>query len=717
MSNATDKADKKRGSLLVVDDEELNRDLLMRRLQRAGYSVEQASSGSEALAKIQARTYELILLDSMMPGMTGVELLKLLRGTHSTSQLPVIMVTAVAESENVVEALSIGANDYITKPVDFAVALARIRSQLNRKWAEEALLESEERYALAARGTNDGLWDWDFRTGQIYVSPRWKDMLGYGPEDWNDREGGCDPEQWLSRVHHDDQVRLRCDVEAIRKTHGATEFVEELRMLHQDGSWRWMLARGTVLRDADGAAIRMAGSQTDVTRDRAFDALTGLPNRVLFLEMLNRSIDQFRRDGTQAFGVLFLDLDRFKLINDSLGHQAGDELLKVVGRRLHLSLHANESASAPAGLVARMGGDEFAMLLPGVSHPDQARAIATRIQSLVFTPVDLAGRQTFTSGSIGIAIAQNPASSASELLRDADTAMYKAKASGKGGAMIFDAAMRDQALLRFELETDLRLALDRREFEIQYQPKVSLDSGFLVGLEALVRWRHPVRGLIQPDQFIPIAEETGLIVPIGQWVLREACFQLCRWDLDHPTQPPVEMAVNLSVRQIQHADLVDEVRQILEETGLAPQRLQLEVTETLLVEDSMEALSVLWALKALGVGLKIDDFGTGYSSLNYLSHLPFDSIKIDRSFILNMLSDETSLEVVKAIIVLAQSLGKEVVAEGIETKEQLAGLQSLGCGFGQGYFFSRPVDEGVIRQILARGFSEVERSADDEAHV
>lgn len=695
-------------SLLVVDDEELNRDVLSRRLTRAGYRVEMAAGAEEALAKIQQNGYELVLLDSMMPGMTGVDLLQMLRGTYSASELPVIMVTAVHESEKVVEALALGANDYITKPVDFAVALARIQSQLNRKWAEEALRESQERYSLAARGANDGLWDWDFRTERVYLSPRWKEMLGYAADELGEAGPDTDPELWLSRVHREDQVRLRRDLAAIRQTHGANEFVHEHRMLHRDGSWRWFLARGTVLRDREGNAVRMAGSQADVTRDRAFDPLTGLANRVLFLEMLDRALEQLRSDPARIFAVLFLDLDRFKLINDSLGHAAGDKLLKEVGQRLDKAAHANAPARSGDALVARMGGDEFALLLPGVSNSGQAKALAALIQKELCLPVELDGRTAFTSGSIGIALAQpgvadRPGAGAADLLRDADTAMYKAKALGKGVAMVFDQEMRDQAVLRLELETDLRYAMERNEFEVQYQPKVSLTSERLVGLEALLRWRHPVRGMIQPMQFIPIAEETGLIVPIGLWILRESCERTRAWHAAHPSDPPIEIAVNLSVRQFQQPDLVEQVRRILVETGLPPHCLQLEVTETVLVDDSEEALRILWALKELGVGLKIDDFGTGYSSLNYLTNLPFDAIKIDRSFVLNMMSDDTSLEVIKAIIVLAKGLGKEVVAEGIETKEQLARLQSLGCGFGQGFLFSRPVDEYVVRQMLSEG--------------
>lgn len=683
--------------LLVVDDEELNRDVLSRRLVRAGYRVEAACNAREALDKIGHESYELVLLDSMMPEMSGVDLLRLLRGTYTASELPVIMVTALHESEKVVEALSLGANDYITKPLDFPVALARIKSQLDRKWAEEALRESQERYSLAARGANDGIWDWDFRTSRIYLSPRWKEMLGYGSGELNED----DPSVWLSRVHRDDQARLRRDLGAVREPNGPSEFVSEHRLEHRDGSWHWFLTRGTVLRDAAGNAVRMAGSQTDVTRDRAFDPLTGLANRVLFVEMLERAIEQMRSDPARVFAVFFVDLDRFKVINDSLGHSAGDKLLKEVSMRLDAAVHSYAPGTLGQCLVARMGGDEFAILVPGVSNAGQAKAIAAHIQKHLYTPVEIDGRTTFTSGSIGIALSSAAAGDgAPGLIRDADTAMYKAKALGKGVAIVFDQDMRDQAMQRLELETDLRFALERNQFEIHYQPKVNLESGRLVGVEALLRWRHPTRGMVSPAQFITITEETGMIVPIGLWVLREACLKTREWHIEHPMEPPIEVAVNLSVRQFKQPDLVEQVRRILTETGLSAEYLQLEVTETVLVDDSGEALRVLRALKALGVGLKIDDFGTGYSSLNYLTNLPFDSIKIDRSFVLNMLEDDTSLEVIKAIIALAKGLGKEVVAEGIETKEQLERLQSLGCGFGQGYLFAKPLVSSAILDLL-----------------
>lgn len=693
----TVQAPRKNRPLLVVDDEELNRDVLSRRLVRAGYRVEAACNAKEALAKIGHENYELVLLDSMMPEMSGVDLLRLLRGTYTASELPVIMVTALHESEKVVEALSLGANDYITKPLDFPVALARIKSQLDRKWAEEDLRESQERYSLAARGANDGIWDWDFRAGRIYLSPRWKEMLGYGSAELP----GEEPSLWLSRVHRDDHARLLRDIDAVRDPNGPSEFVNEHRLEHRDGSWHWFLSRGTVLRDPAGNAVRMAGSQTDVTRDRAFDPLTGLANRVLFIEMLERAIEQMRSEPARVFAVFFIDLDRFKIINDSLGHTAGDKLLKEVATRLDAAVHSYSPATLGQCLVARMGGDEFAILVPGVSNSGQAKAIAAHVQKHLYSPVDIDGRSTFTSGSIGIALSSAAsADGAAGLIRDADTAMYKAKALGKGVAIVFDQDMRDQAMQRLELETDLRFALDRNQFEIHYQPKVNLTTGRLVGVEALLRWRHPSRGMVSPVQFISIAEETGLIVPIGLWVLRQSCAMTREWHLAHPMEPPIEVAVNLSVRQFKQPDLVEQVRRILSETGLEARHLQLEVTETVLVDDSGEALRVLKSLKSLGVGLKIDDFGTGYSSLNYLTNLPFDSIKIDRSFVLNMLQDETSLEVIKAIIALARGLGKEVVAEGIETKEQLERLQTLGCGFGQGYLFAKPLVPSAILSLL-----------------
>lgn len=682
-------------SLLIVDDEELNRDVLSRRLERAGYTVVSAANGPEALDKIREQEFELVLLDSMMPGMNGVDLLKLLRATYSANELPVIMVTAVAESDKVVEALSLGANDYITKPVDFAVALARIRSQLNRKWAEEKLRQSEERLSLVAQGTNDGLWDWDIRSGKTYFSPRWKEMIGYGPDEF-----GNSKEAWFAAVHEEDRSRLRQELAALQQPGGPSEFSSEHRILHKDGEWRWMLTRGMVLRDATGAAVRMAGSQTDVTRDRAFDVLTGLPNRVLFSEVLQRGIRQYQQDRANSFAVFFMDLDRFKIVNDSLGHLAGDKLLKEVSVRLMTALRSSGTATSAEPLAARLGGDEFAVFFPGIGSVDEANHVAAQIQRELYAPVDLDGKKAFTSASIGIAFPNAHTTSGADLLRDADTAMYRAKALGKGGSLVFDEEMRAQMVQRLELETDLRFALERDEFAVYYHPKVNLMTGTLVGFEALVRWNHPTQGLLMPGHFISLAEETGLIVQIGAWVLREACRKVHDWHRVHPSEPPIEVSVNLSVRQFRQPDVVEQIRQILEETQIDPSCLQLEVTESVFIGDTEDALQTLLALKQLGVGLKVDDFGTGYSSLNYLTKLPFDAIKIDRSFVTNMMEDDNSLEVIKAIIVLAKTLGKQVIAEGIETQDQLQRLLELGCGYGQGYLFSQPVNDQVAEQII-----------------
>jgi diguanylate cyclase (GGDEF)-like protein/PAS domain S-box-containing protein len=687
--------------LLLVDDDATNQDLLSRRLKRAGYATEVAGSGYEALEVLARREVELVLLDSMMPGLSGIELLRQLRQRFSPARLPIIMVTALGESERVVEALNLGANDYIPKPVDFPVALARIRAQLERKHAEDALRESEERYALAARGANDGLWDWDLETQRVYFSTRWKAMLGY-----EESEIGDSPDEWLSRVHHEDRAPLHAELAAQWAATARKECAIEHRVLHKDGSYRWMLSRGVVERDGQGKATRMAGSQTDITSSKAFDPLTGLPNRTLFHDKLVACLERVAQEPSYPFAVLFLDLDRFKVINDSLGHMAGDELLIHVAQRLRAAVRNAPQASpvtrgAAQDVIARLGGDEFAILLENVDA-DGAIRVADRIRESIHAAFRLETKEVFTTASIGIAPGNSGYRTPTEILRDADTAMYKAKALGRSRFVVFDAGMRAQAVACLELESDLRRAVDNQEFVLYYQPKVSLKTSRIVGAEALIRWRHPVHGIVPPDQFIPLAEETGLIVPIGLWVLREACTAMHRWHAEFPTVPPLEVSVNVSVRQFREPDLQAQVSAILAETQLDPATLQLEITESVLMDDLTAVSGLLDGLKTLGVGLKIDDFGTGYASLQCLSRLPFDVLKIDRSFVVNMSDPDGTGDTIRAILLLAENLGMEVVAEGIEKKEQLIELQSMHCDYGQGYYFSPPLEPEALGDLIRK---------------
>jgi diguanylate cyclase (GGDEF)-like protein/PAS domain S-box-containing protein len=566
-----------------------------------------------------------------------------------------------------------------------------------RTTAENALRDSEERYALAMNGANDGLWDWDLKTGTIYFSSRWKAMLGLCEEEVSDQ-----PEEWLDRAHPGDAARLRGELEA----HWAgrtTEFQFEGRMRHKDGGYRWTLSRGLAIRAADGRVTRMAGSQTDITEAKVSDPLTGLANRILFTDRLTRSIEQIQREPDRLFGVLFLDLDRFKVINDSLGHLAGDELLVDIAQRLCATVRSSDLAPHLPGpcIVARLGGDEFAVLLENIETPEDARCVADRILRDLSAPFHLQGRVVFTTVSIGVALGNREYGAAEEILRDADTAMYAAKASGKARYAVFDAAMGTRAVARLEIETDLRRALAADELVLHYQPEVALRTGKIIGFEALVRWRHPKRGLVSPNEFIPIAEETGLIVPLGDWVLEQACQKMRQWQLEFPDLCDLKISVNLSGKQFASPDLVPVVEQVLRNSGLRPECLDLEITESVLMEDADAAIRTLLDLKALGVGLQIDDFGTGYSSLSYLHRLPFDTLKIDRSFVSSMGIQEDGLEIVRTIMALAQSLRMRVVAEGVENRSQLAYLRDMGCGFGQGYHFFKPLDVDTARLLLA----------------
>ncbi|MGD0364096.1 MAG: EAL domain-containing protein [Bryobacteraceae bacterium] len=688
--------------LLLVDDEAMNRDMLSRRLEHHGFRVDVAADGPAALQFIDAHRPDLVLLDQMMPGMTGVEVLQALRATYPATQLPVIMVTALQDSDKVVEALNLGANDYISKPVDFPVAVARIRGQLARKAAESALRESEERYALAARGSNEGLWDWDLATGRVYYSARWKAILGY-----LDGEIGEDACEWLSRVHPGDLEKLR---EVLRTEQGGGDseaFESEHRIRHRDGTYRWMRCRGAAVQDSAGRAVRMAGSMSDVTAGKVFDPLTGLANRVLFMERLEQEFTNYRAQAAAPFAVMFLDIDRFKLINDGLGHLAGDQLLVAMAERLVRGVRTSDSGTRPASrdLPARLGGDEFAVLLCDLADPAAALRVAQRILTELREPFGLGDRGIFCTVSIGIAPCGETYGAADEMVRDADTAMYTAKSKGRSRCEVFDETMRTRVVERLQLENDLRRAVENQELSVNYQPKVRLTDRRICGFEALARWHHPQRGWIPPCEFIPVAEETGLIHDLDMWILRQACRQMQRWHTAYPSDPPLAISVNLSPSQFAQPHLVEQIAEVLRETGIDPPSLRLEITESVLMDDHEVARDVLTRLKGLGIGLKIDDFGTGYSSLAYLAQLPFDTMKIDRSFTLQLEGGDCNSEIVKSILEMAHTLGMQVVAEGVEQNEQITRLISMGCEFGQGYFFSKPLcaqdAEGLMSAMMS----------------
>ncbi len=575
-------------------------------------------------------------------------------------------------------------------PLEYQQLGKNINSMLEAlEGVKKDLEDSQTRYALAASGANDGLWDWNLESEAVYYSPRWYGLLGQVVK----REDTL--EQWLSCIHPDDRERVESHLHSHLEGHSRF-FESEHRILHQEGFYKLMLMRGKAIRNDFDQPIRMSGSLTDMSQRGLFDTLTGLPNRHLLMDRLGHTLRRNSRENRRS-ALMMIDIQKFSLVNDSLGHYVGDQLLKEFSQRLQNSVRSGDT-------VAHLGGDSFAVLLETVASENDLVMIIDRIQGQIGLDFDIQGHSITVTAHLGIVGDIGLYSQADEALRNAEIAMYNARLSTQS-YVFFEASMLSNIVSRREVESELREALQKKEFFLLFQPIVSLQSGSVQGFEALVRWQHPVQGVVAPAHFISIAEETGLIIPLGEWVLAEACKQIVQWN--KKTLEPSFISVNLSAKQLSQVDLVKQVKTVLQETGLEAKYLKLEITESSIIKDPKIAIATLEQLKDLGVQICMDDFGTGYSSLSYLHTLPLSTIKIDRSFISRLGNDPSSLAIVRAVTELAKHMNLDVVSEGVELQEQADYLKDLECPYAQGYLFSRPMTLEAMQGMQSKELQSV----------
>jgi diguanylate cyclase (GGDEF)-like protein len=676
----TDATERRTRVLLVenVDEDAQRFDAMLEAAAPAAFEVVRATTLAEATTYLETETAECVLVDLGLPDAEGVEIIETL--AWRSPAVALIGLTGRDDDELGVVTLETGASDYLSKSLLEGRLLVRsIRHAILRKRVETSLAEAQ---SIAGVGS----WELDIGTGQVSWSRELYRVLGFPPEE------KASYEKLVARCHPGDREAV---LKALRATMVEfTPFVVDHRVLLADGQERWVRARGRMELDSAGAPHRLLGTAQDISEERisedvvlyrAFhDPLTDLPNRLLLLDRVSQAVKRLAREASNV-GVIYLDIDRFQVINDSLGHAAGDEVLVALAKRL-------TGLVRPAETLARVGGDEFVMVCEDLAEEAEAVRIADAARAVVSEPIGVARGDLVVSVSAGIAMASSPFADPDSLLRDAEAAMYRAKREGRGRSAVFAETMRTKAVGRLDTEIELRQSIADGDLVVYYQPIVTLADAQVVGHEALVRWAHPTRGLVFPDEFIQIAEETGLIVPLGAWVLREACRQAKRFQALAPSCSRLTMSVNLSGAQLAQIDLTTLVASALADAALRPEHLQLEMTESVLMSDAAATITVLTTLRSLGVRLSIDDFGTGYSSLAYLRRFPVDVIKIDRSFVNGLGKDLEDSAVVAAVISLADTLGLTTVAEGVETALQRDCLLSLGCVRAQGYLFARPVD-------------------------
>jgi len=697
--------------ILMLEDAVTDAELIERELRRANIvftskRVDTKDAFLRALAEFEPN---IVLSDYSLPQLNGLEALRLLRQNQLT--LPFILVTGSLSEEVAVECMKEGADDYILKaslkrlPSAVLKALEKQEAAAEKMRIENALRRSEERFRLVARATNDAIRDWNIVANTVWWSESVRTLFGYAKG-----EVQVEPAWWKERIHPEDQERVSSSVCAFLE--GDEKFwSDEYRYRRADDSYAVVIDRAFILRDEQGKPVRMIGSMMDITeRKKAeerinylafYDAVTGLPNRTLFEDRLPQALHLANRN-KQMVAVMLLELDCFKAINDTLGHVAGDWLLRDVAQRLASCVRGSDT-------VARFSADGFSLLLTQITGREAVVRIADRteknaleiaqsILEVLKSPFTLDGRELYVTASMGIGLYPNDGTEPQTLLKNAGVALHSVKAHGGNGYQFYTETMNATAVENLAFESGLRRALEREEFVLHYQPQVEICTGRIVAVEALIRWQSPHSGFIGPSDFIPLTENNGLIVPIGEWVLRTASKQIMSWQADG--LPALRVSVNISPRQFEQPNLVERVGQILDETGLDPANLELELTESSIMRNAERAIVTLHRLRAMNIQIAIDDFGAGYSSLSYLKRFPINRLKIDRSFVSDATSDPTDAAIIMAIITLSQNLRLKVLAEGVETEEQLRFLRLLRCDEFQGYLFSKPLPADEVKQLI-----------------
>lgn len=704
-----------RPTILIADDDPLTRLFVKNALEPAGMVVVEATGGKDALTKFEEEPSDLVILDIMMPEVDGYLTCSRIRSLPRGKRIPILILTGLDDANSIAQAYQHGATDFITKPVNATILCHHVRYMLRTNNVLHALIRSESRLELAQRIARIGNWDWNPKTNRFAMSNELCRLVGVRPQDFTGTFEG-----FLSLVHPDDRPLVTGALQKLVAQQTPCDI--DHRIVLPNGSDFVIHLQAEAVREEEVDEVTVIGTAQDITErkqaERAihqlayYDSLTGLANRVLFKDRLSNAISYAARHD-QHLATLFIDLDRFKIINDTLGHTVGDLLLTRVAERLSESVRQSDSVSRhadhePAHALARLGGDEFTILLTALPQPEDAGRVARRILDSLAHPFSIEGHEIFISASIGISIYPSDGATVEALLKNADTAMYHAKEQGRNNCQFYSSGLNAAAAERLDLENELRRALEREEFVVFYQPKLNIHSREILGAEALVRWKHPKRGLVPPGVFLNAAIDTGLIRSMDEWVLREACRQVKAWET--AGLPAISISANVSNSLFHGRTLPATVADALRDSGLNPSQLELELTESIAMRDVEASVTMLEGLRTMGVRLSIDDFGTGYSSLSYLQRFPLSRLKIDQSFVRDLLTNENNVKITRAIIAMAHSLNLSVLAEGVETEGQLARLREEGCDEVQGYLFSRPVCAEDFEKLL-RGDADARTAA------